>query len=107
MINTKAEESQDSDWEVSDLSSEEFQDLDEYSNEEDELDDDEKRYKNFKVVMDDLTYKQPVSGHLYDIETNKMSDLKEVWFSKAADEFMHACGEDNIFMSGIDWLIDY
>ena len=35
---------------------------------------------------------------------NRMSDLTKDNFAKAADDFMQAVGEDNIFMSGFKWL---
>ena len=35
---------------------------------------------------------------------NRMSDLTKENFAKAANDFMQAVGEDNIFMSGFNWL---
>jgi len=99
MIDTRAQDESD----VSCLS-EDFEDRDEF---EDEAADDQNQLEelnldNFKSLMpNNPSWLMSTEGPN---AINQLCDLADPKFDKAASEFMLAIGEDNIFMSGLDWL---
>ena len=78
-----------------DCSSDEFQDMDNFPDEEE----DNTPNVGQNVQVDKEFFRN------FDVDgLNRMTDLTKDNFAKAAHDFMQAIGEDNIFMSGFNWL---
>ena len=101
MIDTfDSDRDEDKDKSSYDCDSEDFRNYEEYPDEDDDPED-------IQIVLTEeekAEYTDTTSFTFNVDEGNKIQDLVRKQFATDADEFIQAVGEDNIFMSGLEWL---
>ena len=77
-----------------------------FDNYEDSSDDEADDFVSFQISdAEKDKFFTPRERTHYNVEgMNQMLDLTQEQFTRDAEDFMKAIGEDNIFMSGLNWL---